>query len=139
MKFKKIDGNYILRLESGEEIIATLLEFCAKQGIMLGSIVGLGGASKVCLASYRPPKNEYDEKWFDGVFEIAHLYGNISEMNGKPYIHVHACIGDKEYRAYAGHLKAALVSPTCEITIRQIEGSVARFQDPGTGLNFYRL
>ena len=47
MDFQKFENNYLLRLDKGEEIISTLLDFCTKHSISLGKISGLGSTNKV--------------------------------------------------------------------------------------------
>ena len=52
MEFKKFGDTYVVRLDRGEEIIASLTELCAKENIVLGSIEGLGAADHVVVGLY---------------------------------------------------------------------------------------
>ena len=46
---------------------------------------------------------------------------------------------DKDGRVFGGHLNRAVVSCTCEMTVRLIPGEVGRIQNPETGLNIFQF
>ena len=139
MKSKQIEDGFILRLEAGEPLVDVLTEFCITNDIRLGLITGLGAATRVTLGNFNIQTKEYKEQEFEGSFEITMLYGNISEMDGKPYLHIHATLGDDRFGSLAGHLKQATVGATCEITILTLAGTVERYKDEEVGLNLYNL
>ncbi|MBW2988089.1 DNA-binding protein [Candidatus Woesearchaeota archaeon] len=139
MRVLKTKEAFVLRLDKGEELIAKLKEFCIQHNLRLGLIIGLGAAHRVVLANYNPSTKHYSEQKFEGSFEIAMLNGNISEMNGEPYLHIHATIADPSFKTYSGHLKEAVISATCEITIIPIQGKLERYYEPKLGLNLYKI
>jgi uncharacterized protein len=67
------------------------------------------------------------------------MNGNISSMNGKPYIHCHACLSDGKMNAFAGHLKEAKVSAACEVFLVSANIKVKRRHDDTIGLNLLDL
>ena len=139
MEFKKFGLNYVLRVDPSEEIVQTLLEFCGKQKVFFGTFNGIGACNKVELSTFDVEKKEYYNKTINGQLEITALIGNISKKDGKPYIHCHITLGDVKFNAFGGHLKSAIVSATCEITIIGIEGQIEREQSKETGLNIYKF
>ncbi|MCF7918648.1 MAG: DNA-binding protein [Candidatus Cloacimonetes bacterium] len=139
MKDKKIGEQIFIRLERGEEIIGQLLAIIPKYGIKLGKVSGIGACSQVTLGNFDVNEKKYNKATLYGSFEITNLAGNISEMAGEPYLHVHVTLGDEELRCRGGHLNAATVSATCELIITIFEGELERFRDESSGLNFWKL
>mgnify|MGYP001568257856 FL=1 len=137
MEFKKFEGIFVLRLDSGEEIVQSLLDFCMQQKIFAGTIFGIGSTQSATLAFFDEQSKKYDLKTFLGMHEIAALSGNISLKDDKAYVHCHITLGDKKFNAFAGRLKSAIVGPTCEITIFEVKGKVLRKHSEKTGLNLY--
>ena len=52
MQYKKFGGEYVLRLDAGEEIIETIKGFCIEEGIRAGKVSGIGGISLSYLLIY---------------------------------------------------------------------------------------
>ena len=90
MEYRKFGDTYVVRIQRGEEIIEQLTALCKIENIRLGSIEGLGAAGKVTVGCYNVEEKHYYKTTFEGgTFEITSLTGNISEMNGEVYLHVH--------------------------------------------------
>ncbi|MCF7886067.1 MAG: DNA-binding protein [Candidatus Marinimicrobia bacterium] len=139
MKFKKFGQKYVIRIEKGEEIIATLEKFCQKENIKAGSIIGIGAAGELEIGHFEAATKEYHSKKFEGDLEIAPLAGNISTKDGEVYLHIHANISDAELKSYSGHLNSAIVSATFECIIKKFEGQIGRKFSPEIGLNLFDL
>ncbi|MFH1849457.1 MAG: PPC domain-containing DNA-binding protein [archaeon] len=135
MKFRKLDGHYILRLERGERIAEALLNFLRQQDVSLGYFFGLGAVSQAELAHYNLDTRKYSSKVLDGPREIISLSGNITEMDGMPYIHPHISVSDSEMNCVGGHLKEATVAATCEIVVKVLDGRIGRKFSEEIGLN----
>lgn len=108
---------YVLRLDAGEEIVASLQAFARTHGIGSALIAGLGAAGPVDLGYFVRGSREYVTRRFEGDYEIGSLTGNLSRMDGEPFAHCHAVIGGPDLVAYTGHLFRAIVTVTCEITL----------------------
>lgn len=139
MEYEKFGDRCVVRLDKGEEVVSALKDFCEDNNIQLGLIMGLGSASEVELALFDTDKKEFHSRKLKGVFEIALLNGNISQMEGKVYLHIHAVIGDEEFNSYAGHLKSAVISGTGEVIIYGWEGRLEREFSGEIGLNLYKF
>ena len=135
MKYKKVENKYFIRLERGEKIIETLLKFCKDNKIRLGYLTGIGAVSEVELGHYFLEDKKYTSRKLKEPLEILNLSGNITEMDDKPYLHVHITVSDREMKAFGGHLKEAVVSATCEIVITEVKGELRRKFDDEIGLN----
>lgn len=139
MEYKRFGSKYVVRLERGEEIISSITDLVKKEDITLGRISGIGAVDRAVIGLFEMDTKEYHKKEFTGDFEILNLSGNISQMDGKDYLHFHITLGDKEFNAYGGHLNEAVISATCEIIIDVIEGTIDRERDKDLGLNLLKF
>lgn len=132
---KKIDGALYIRIDKGEEIVSKIKDACENHRIKSGLISGLGSVTKAELGLYDLENKEYLKKEFQGIYEIASMNGNISRMDGKPYLHIHAVLSDSECRTYGGHFAMGIVGATCEIVIIPLKGESGRVFSDEIGLN----
>jgi len=141
MDYRVIGNQVVLRVDRGEELMASIATLCAKESIKLGSIVGLGAADYLVMGLYDITEQKFNETILDKPLEITSIVGNITEMDGKPYYHVHINAADAQGHVYGGHLKEVRISGTAEIFITVIDGHVGRELDPitGTGLNLFKF
>jgi hypothetical protein len=139
MQFQKFGSRFVVRLDRGEEIVATLQKFCAEQKISLGTVSGIGAVEHAILGFFETATKKYLARELPGGFELVPLAGNISTQDGKIYLHLHANFADAEQKTFGGHLSSAVVSATCEIFIEQIDGAVEREFDEEIGLNLLKF
>ena len=137
MQYRVFGDTYVVRLQRGEEVLACLRELCEKESISLGTVSAIGAVNHVVVGVYRVDEQKYVANTFDGVTELTSLMGNITEKDGEPYLHLHATFGDLTGKVIGGHLNEAVVSATCELFVRKVEGHVGRRLDPETGLNIF--
>ena len=137
MQYRVFGDTYVVRLQRGEEVLACLRELCEKESISLGTVSAIGAVNHVVVGVYRVDEQKYVANTFDGVMELTSLMGNITEKDGEPYLHLHATFGDLTGKVIGGHLNEAVVSATCELFVRKVEGHVGRRLDPATGLNIF--
>lgn len=135
MRFTPIDDGYILRLEKGENLLETLMQFLKREGINGGTISGIGSCDKVVLGFYHLESKAYEWRTINEALEIVSLTGNIALVESEPFIHMHGVVSDSAFQTYGGHFKDATVGATCEIVIRPF-GNVRleRNFDEATGL-----
>ena len=137
MQYRVFGDTYVVRLQRGEEVLACLRELCEKESISLGTVSAIGAVNHVVVGVYRVDEQKYVANTIDGVMELTSLMGNITEKDGEPYLHLHATFGDLTGKVIGGHLNEAVVSATCELFVRKVEGHVGRRLDPETGLNIF--
>ena len=65
--------------------------------------------------------------------------GTIDTMNDGFYCHLHLSAGNERGQVFGGHLNRAVVSATCEMVIRLIDGKIDRKYDDVTGLNLFHF
>ena len=139
MEFKKFGNQYILRLDKGEEIVGTLQKFCEKERIKAGFIQGIGAVNKAVVGAFNTGTKEFRPTELSGIYEITSLLGNVSEMDGEVYLHLHINLADEKCRTFGGHLKSAVISATGELAIETVEGEAGRKYSEEIGLNLYRF
>lgn len=139
MVSKKINSGYVLRLDKGEELMRTLTQFCEENHILGGWISGIGGALWADLAFYHLEQKAYEFDRIDEPLEVTNLSGNITRVNGKPFLHVHTTVSDLNYHAYAGHLKELSVAATLEVKLEVGEEPIDRVHDDSCGLKIFDL
>ncbi|MBU0459098.1 DNA-binding protein [Patescibacteria group bacterium] len=134
MQFEHSNDAFVLRLETGEELVETLTKFLAENSIYSGIISGIGAASDITLNYFNMETKEYEDRTFPDDYEILSLTGNISLKDDIPFAHLHITLGTKDFVCIGGHLKSAKVSATCEVVIRKLEAKLDRRLDERTGL-----
>lgn len=137
MVSQKFSGGYLLRLDKGEELVRLLNQFCEDNNIFGGWISGIGGAQWADLAFYHLEQKAYEFDRIDEPLEVASLSGNVSQVNGKPFLHIHATVSDLNYHAYAGHLKELSVAATLEVRLEVSEEPIARVHNDACGLKIF--
>lgn len=128
---------FIVRVDHGEDLIATLLQFIRDHQVNSGYIRFMGalqsgrmvtGPEALCL----PP--DYHFESFSGGWEVIGMATITPDSNG-PHLHVHASIGRGE-RVLTGCLRGEIITYiVVEAVITEIIGAgVQRKMDPVTGL-----
>ncbi len=134
MQYAKHGDHYVVRLDAGEEVLATLRRFLADHDIRAGYFLAWGGFSRLTLKYYRVAGRDYQERTLDTQVEVVSLLGNIARLDGEPMIHAHVTVGDEEYRTYSGHLGAGTVKPLLEVFVTPFPGELRRVRDEGRNL-----
>lgn len=135
MKAQATRYGWVLRLDSGEEIVESLRAFAADRDIRCGLVSGLGAVGETDLGFFVRSTGQYVTRRFTGEHEIGSLTGNISELEGRPFPHCHAVIAGEDLVAHAGHLFRGVVTVTCEISIVTSPEGLRRAARPDLGFN----
>ncbi|MCW2278691.1 PPC domain-containing DNA-binding protein [Heliophilum fasciatum] len=139
MEYRRFGNKIIVRLDKGDEIITSIKRLCQEQKVFLGTVTGLGAIGHAVIGLFASGTKQYHSQERTGDMEIASLVGNISQMNGEVYLHVHATLTDATYQAFGGHLSSAVISCTGELVVEVIEGAIARAFNEEIGLNLIKF
>jgi hypothetical protein len=134
MRYFVLGSQYVVRLDAGERLVETLRSLCERDAIGGGYFHGLGAVGEAEIGHFDPDINEYGWVRLAGPYEIVSLYGNITTVDGKPFLHAHIALGDNTFDVKGGHLKEAVVSVTCEVTLVRFRDEIGRTKDEATGL-----
>ena len=139
MQYKRFGDTVLARFDKGEEILEQLQKVAEKEGIRLAEISALGAVNDFTVGVFNTAEKKYYANHFEGAFEIVSLTGTVSTMDGKYYAHLHMSAGNDKGEVFGGHLNRAVISATCEMVIRVIDGQIDRYHDDEIGLNLFKL
>jgi predicted DNA-binding protein with PD1-like motif len=118
MKYGTLDSHtWALRLDPGDDIHATLQDFCAARGITNATVSGLGSVDSPTLAHYSMQTKQFTDLKLSGIYEIAALIGNVALQSGQPFAHLHTTVAGPDMKALAGHLVKGECSATLELIV----------------------
>ncbi|MBR1630572.1 MAG: DNA-binding protein [Paludibacteraceae bacterium] len=136
---RQVGTRYIVSVDNHADLIPALTEFCVDKKIAAGIISGIGAVDRARLGFFDFDKRQYAEQLYEEQMEMASLNGNITTKDGRPYLHLHATFGKKDYSVVGGHLVGARIYGACELFIETIDQTILRTMDNETGINLIRL
>lgn len=139
MELKRINNKIIVRMNKGEEVMATLGDICEKENIACASVSAIGATNYVEVGFFDTTEKKYYPNTFTGDMEITSLVGNVTTKDDKPYIHLHINVADHSQDLHGGHLSLCVISATLEMIIDVIEVKVERQYDDECGLNLMKF
>jgi uncharacterized protein len=139
MQSQRTRYGWALKIEPGEEIIATIQSFAASQGLRAGAVSGIGAVGETELGFFVPSSGTYVRRTFAGDHEILALTGNLSEMEGEPFPHCHLILAGEDLVAHGGHLFRGVVTVTCEVQIITDPGTLRRVKRLDLGFHPLQL
>ena len=140
MEYRKFSQGYVLRLDPGEEIVASLTRLVEQEQVQLGSVTAIGAANDVTIGIFSTQEKQYHARRYQGDYEISALVGNVTRKEGEPYLHLHITIGNPvPGEVHAGHLTSATISATLELFLQVWDGQVGREFSDQVGLNLFRF
>lgn len=139
MDYRKFGDTFVVRMDPGEDIVEQVMHLAEKENISLASIQALGAVNDFTVGVFNTETKVYASNRFQGSFEIVSLTGTLDSMDGKPYLHLHMSAGDAQGKVFGGHLNRAVISATCEMIIRCIDGKIDRVHSDAIGLNLFHF
>lgn len=125
-----------MRLDPGEEVMSTLAAILEKHGayISSGGITGIGTVRKAVLGYYDLARREYLRREVPEEMELVSFVGNVTYVDGKPFVHAHAVLSGPDFAPLAGHLFQAEIAATGEFFYVEGGERLKREEDRATGL-----
>ena len=135
------DGfNYLIRLDKGEHLSQALEKFAAETKIWGAWVSGVGAASEATLGFYDLDKKQYRWQRFDGLREVVSLSGNLAFDEEDQFVaHLHAVLGDDQYRTVGGHVKDMVAGATMELFVHRAYQPTKRKMDGAVGIKVLDL
>ena len=131
MKYVKTGDVLAVRLDPGEEIIASVLKIAKDEDIRFAEISAIGAVGRAVFGLYDLGEQKYHS--------LVSLNGNLSRKDGEPYLHLHAAFADEKGAVIGGHLNEAVISATCEMFIKIFDIDMGRRISEQTGLNIFDI
>ncbi len=134
---KSIESNIkriiVAKLEKGEDLLESLAALAKKYELVSGFFNAIGALSEANIGFFE--KGVYKSIKLEEDLEVVSCIGNISYREGEMVVHAHIVVGDKEGKAFGGHVfKGCIVSVTCEIFLIEIDQKIRRTEDKATRL-----
>ena len=139
MQYAETDGVYLITLERGELVLATLQRFCAEMGIKNGHLTGIGAVEKLTCGYYELATKEYHFTEYPELCEVVSLTGNVFLKDGAPFIHAHGVFTDTKNQAFGGHVVEMQVGVTLEVLLTPLTSAFARVPNECIGLSLIEL
>lgn len=130
--FKKI---HVFRVKPDQELLTEISRYCHEQKITSGIVLGIiGSASKATITFLESLPGHYTPREYAGPLEIVAAQGSVALLDGQTILHIHIHLANKE-SAPGGHLNAATIFSTAEVTIGELDYQLRRRPNSYTGLN----
>ena len=101
------------------------------QSIRAAQLTAMGAFSDAVLMYFDWAKKDYVSIPVREQVEVASLLGDVAEApSGKPAVHAHLVVGQRDGKALAGHLDQAHVRPTLEIIVTESPAHLRKFSGP---------
>jgi predicted DNA-binding protein with PD1-like motif len=139
LRFQQFGESYQLRIESGEELVATLKAFLVSNDITFGQMAGLGAVRSATVSYWNSASKQYETHERAEQMEVISLVGNVTLKDGEPFTHIHLGLGRSDLSMIGGHLNAAIAHPLLEIWLTPVDGTVKRVLDESCGLFLMEL
>lgn len=139
MRYQRFGDRYMLRLDSGEPVLQTLLGFLDTATIPCANVSATGGVNRVRLAHWNEQTGEYDVRTFTEQLEVLGFQGNAAMKGGAPYLSLEGVFGRADFSVIGGHVAEAWVHPTLEVWFRTEGVGVMRRHDDASGLDLLDL
>ncbi len=139
MEYRKFGDTFAVRIDRGEEIMESLKKLCVKENIRLAQVDALGAAEQAVIGVYQLAEQQYRREEINEFMEITSLTGNVTSMNGEPYLHLHGTLAGRDHVIHGGHVLEIRVGATCEMFVRVLEGEITREKDEKLGINLWHF
>ena len=126
MERQRTSYGWVLRIDPDEELYETLRAFAVEHDLRAGTLTGIGAVGEAELGFFVRENRTYVRRVFRGEHEILSLIGNLSVLEGAPFLHCHLTLAGRDFVAYGGHLSRAVVSVTCEVHVVTSPGAIVR-------------
>ena len=129
---------HLVRLEHGDDVYDALTGFARDHTIRAATVTALGAVSRASLRYYDQAARRYVDFVVDEPLEVVAAIGNLSLLDGRPFLHLHAALADAAGHGYGGHVHTGTVAFALEATIVELQGDPpVRVPDPATGLTLW--
>ena len=135
-----IEKIHYLKLDKEQLLLEALTEYTKKNNIKTAEISFIGAVQNVKVMYFNQIKKEYEHHEFHGGHEVLNGLGNVSLLDGEPFVHIHMTVADKEGKAFGGHLDEGTRVWLIEAIIKEINSkeSIKRKLDNELCLNVWK-
>lgn len=114
---RETDGRILLNLDRGEDLRSTVEGLAADWGLVSARISAIGALEDPELGCWDAQARLYHKQVFPGLWEMLSLNGNLSLLEGRPFLHAHVTLSGHDFAVKGGHLLEARVGVVVEAFI----------------------
>ncbi len=111
---RETDGRILVNLERGDDLRSSLEGLAAELNLGAARVTAIGALEDPQMGWWDLPARVYHKEVFSGIWELLSLMGNISLLEGRPFLHMHATLSGHDYAVKGGHLFEARVGVMVE-------------------------
>lgn len=135
----KYKRTFIGSIPSDADLYDTLSKIVIEEDIRIGKIMAIGAVTNAVIGYFDQNKKEYLKIELHDGFEILSCIGNVSVRDGKPFVHAHITLSDREGKVFGGHLMPGTKVFACEVFIDEYAGEdLIREKDASTDLFLWK-
>ncbi|MDX1691540.1 MAG: PPC domain-containing DNA-binding protein [Acidimicrobiia bacterium] len=130
---------HLVRLPTGADLLEGITGYAADRGIHVATVQYLGAVRRASLRYYDQEALEYRDFVIDEHLEVLSGVGNVSLLDGEPFVHTHMALADADGRAFGGHVNVGTEVWAIEIRLQELLGAEppVRLPDDCTGLTLW--
>ena len=129
---------HVLRLDRGADIVDSITDYAVAHHVQTAWFTYLGAVSRASLRYFDQTEMVYRDFTVDRHLEVLSGTGNVSMLDGAPFVHTHAAFGDDTGAALGGHLNRGCMVFSLEVSLQELVGdALVRSPDPETGLKLW--
>jgi len=130
---------FIESFACGDDLYHSILEAFPPDGPVMGCFFAIGAVQNARISFYDQENRVYRPLSINKPAEILSCMGNISLLEGKPFVHAHITLGFDNGHTAGGHLMEGTIVYACEFHGMVLGGKcLERRYDPRTGLNLWQ-
>ncbi len=141
MKYSRSGADsYLIRLDSGDDVIPSLEKFAENEHIQSASFQGLGSLQSARIGHFDFKKtHQYVFQEYPEDLEVLSAIGNITLLDNKPIIHVHLSLSRRDCSQLGGHADQGCIVNLLEIQLKKMKTVYHRKKDAELGLNIIEI
>lgn len=120
---------YVIVFATGDEVKSGLTEFAEKYKVKSAHLIGIGDAVSLKFGFYEQSRKMFKVISVDTA-EVTSFTGNITNLDGKPTVHVHSSASLADGSVKGGHLLEMYIGPTFEVFVTVEPTALNKKKDP---------
>ncbi len=129
---------HLFRLDRGADLYQEISRFATDHGITAATVGFLGAVQRASLRYYDQEAREYRDFQIDEPLEVVSGVGNVTLLDGAPFLHIHAAFSDEHGHGHGGHVNTGTIVFALEAAVQELEGEApVRLPDDESGLTLW--